>query len=123
MEPRLLEQVLYNGTTWLVLIGGGIALAGAIYWHRMSPAQRLNTIKQGFGLLVVASLAAWVGYQQGEAGSAKAYRFLNYIDGLTLETAKDMQAMCDQRSICKAEEIRTRWEDATGVGKVQAGLR
>lgn len=115
--------LLLNGYIWA---GLGIIVAALLilrWWNHLSSQEKRAFKTAAIACLIVAAVTAWQGYQYGAKASQTDYRFINYIDGKAVEVAKDMQAMCDRRQICKAPEIQARWEDATEVGKVKARLQ
>lgn len=126
-----LQSAAFDAAFGLLLnpyIWGGLGTIVAVlfilrWWHRLTPQEKRAFKTAAIACLVLASVTAWQGFQYGAKASQGDYRFINFIDGKAVEVAKDMQAMCDKRKICKPEEIQTRWEDATEVGKVKARLQ
>lgn len=61
-----------------------------------------------FKLITVALSASallFAGYAGGEYLTNKNHRYTTYIDGGTIDLAKDMQAICDVRHVCNKKEI------------------
>jgi hypothetical protein len=117
------ETIIYSPYLYATVTAAGLGLWLWFVWTNLDEPQRRCVKVTAIVCGLLAAAAGWQGYQMGYGANVGKYKFLTYIDGASLEIAKDMQAMCDERDICKPEEIRKRWEDSTGVGKVMAELR
>lgn len=121
--PDTLAAILYSPQTYGIAAAIAVTGVGWFRWQKLSAPEKKISKVFAVAAVTLSVAVGYVGYTIGIKTNAPQYRFLSYIDGQTVEVAKDMQAMCDQRQICKADEIRARWEDATGVGKLEARLR
>lgn len=70
-------------------------------------ANWMNLVRT-FKLASTTALAVMLlgaGYWGGEYLTNRQHRYTKYIDGASIELAKDMQAICDQRKVCNKSEI------------------
>lgn len=66
-----------------------------------------------FKLATTTALAAMLlgaGYWGGEYLTNQKYRYTSYVDSSTVDIAKDMQAICDQRKVCNKAEIVAKFQ-------------
>lgn len=68
-------------------------------WNPMIKAIKLTTVT------VAAAGLLFAGYVGGEYLTKQQYRYTSYVDSATVDIAKDMQAICDQRKVCNKAEI------------------
>lgn len=122
-QPDTLTALLYSPQTYGVIAVLVVAAVGWLRWQKMSKQEKQQALTLSCLTVILCAASAYIGYSKGSEANNPKFRFLTYIDGQAIEVAKDMQAMCDQRQICKANEIQARWEDATGLGKIAAGLQ
>lgn len=73
-------------------------------WQPMKNAIKLTT----FTILAAGLLFA--GYTGGEYMTNRQYRYTSYVDTATVDIAKDMQAICDQRKVCNKAEIVAKFQ-------------
>ena len=66
-----------------------------------------------FKKAIVTTVAAGLllaGYVGGEYLTNQKYRYTSYVDSSTVDIAKDMQAICDQRKVCNKAEIVAKFQ-------------
>lgn len=78
--------------------------------NELQPIKEANWkgLQTMFKKAIVTTVAAGLllaGYAGGEYLTNRQHRYTKYIDGASIELAKDMQAICDQRKVCNKAEI------------------